>query len=279
MFDTWPKRYLLGGASLAIFLIVATVMNPWLPPEKQVNRQMMGLDFLSFYTAGVFAHQGRVGDLYDLADLRAFQKKIAAENHLDLQSVAPWWNPPIYAVALEPFSRMSFDTTRWTWLAINVLCLAVAIALLMQMLPADCDWRCRALVPLLICVSMPTIQAIGHAQNSAISLLILTVAITLAQKRRPFVAGLIIALMGYKPQMALAFAGIFTLVYGWRAFAGFILAAGSTVVLNILILPGTITRYISQLPANLHAIQYAQTYIWERQITLGGFWHLLLQGR
>jgi hypothetical protein len=279
MLETWRKRYWLGGASLAIFLIVATVMNPWLPPAKQVNRQTMGLDFVSFYTAGSFARQGRVNELYDLPALRTFQQKLASRNHLDLHDAAPWWNPPIYAVAFEPFSAMSFNAARWTWLAINLVCLAAAIALLMQMLPADCHWSCRALVPLLICVSMPAIQAIGHAQNSAISLLILTAAVTLAQKRRPLLAGLVIALLLYKPQIALAFAAILTLCYGWRLLTGFTIAGVTTLLLNVLLLPGTLLQYIWQLPANLHAIQFAHAYIWERQITLGGFWHLLLQGR
>ena len=166
MLSSWNRCYWLGGLTLAIFLITPLiVMNPWLSSRKQVDRRVMGLDFVAFYTAGTFARQGRVGELYDLPAIGNFQKKLAATNNIDLEKTAPWWNPPIFAWTLAPLSSLNFHDAYWTWLGINTICLAGAIGLLINLFPPKTPWKYRGLVPLLICVSMPSIQAMGHAQE------------------------------------------------------------------------------------------------------------------
>jgi hypothetical protein len=58
------------------------------------------------------------------------------------------------------------------------------------------------------------------------------------------------------------------------------LAVGTGVLLlTILTMPGALSDYLRRLPQNLHAIQVEQTYLWDRHVTLKGFWRLLLQGR
>lgn len=279
MISSWRKVYWWGGVTIAMFLVVAVALNPFLSAEKRTNGREMGLDFIAFYTAGTFCQQHLVGDLYDLPTVKKFQKQLAAENNLDLQNVAPWWNPPIFALVMQPLATMGFESARWVWTAINLLCLGAAAWLLVQMLPAEWGWQIRGLVPLLICISMPAIQAIGHAQNSAISLLILAASVTLAKKNRPIVSGLVLGLLSYKPQIALSVAAILSCYAGGRALGGFAVTAGAILIANLVLLPGTLAHYIYQLPANMHAIQFGQVYIWERQVTFGGFWQLLLHGR
>ena len=279
MFSSWHRSYWLGGSALAILLIVAMAMNPWLPAQKRIDHRSMGLDFVAFYTAGTFAREGRAGELYNLPVVKSFQQQLAGQNNLDLKNTAPWWNPPVFAWVLAPLSLMSFSSAYWTWLGINTACLAGAIYLLIKLLPVAIPWQYRALIPLLTCVSMPTIQTLGHAQNSTISLLLVVGALTLARKNWPVIAGALIGLLSYKPQIAGAIAIVFALSVNWRVLLGFAGVGAILLAINVLTLPGTLEQFVSHLGGNLHAIQFGQTYIWERQVTFGGFWRLLLQGR
>jgi hypothetical protein len=135
------------------------------------------------------------------------------------------------------------------------------------------------LVPLLILVSMPFIQALAHAQNTCTSLLLLTAVITAWRAGRAITAGLVAGLLFYKPQLAAVLALALVLDLGPRALIG-LAASGTTLLLITLItLPRTLTDWLQRLPANLHLMQTASGYSWERQVTLRGFWRLLLQGR
>ncbi|HEY1685277.1 MAG TPA: glycosyltransferase family 87 protein [Tepidisphaeraceae bacterium] len=279
MFSTWRQRFWLGGLALAILIIVALVMDPLLPAEKRVDRRSMGLDFVAFYTAGTFARQGRAAELYDVKAIGAYQKQLAAENNLDLEKPAAWWNPPVFAVVLEPLAMLPFRAAYWAWLGVNVACLAGAVWILMGFLPAAWGWGYRGLVPLLVCVSMPAIQAIGHGQNSCISLLILALGVKLALRGKGLWAGVGLGLLGYKPQIAVAAAVIVGLMVNWRVWIGFAGMGVAILAMNMILLPGTLHSYVANVGGNLHAIQTTQSYIWERQVTAAGFWRLLLQGR
>jgi Glycosyltransferase family 87 len=279
MISSWPRTYWLGGTSLAILLVVALVMNPWLSTEKQVDHRSMGLDFVAFYTAGTFVRERRGTDLYNLPALDGYQKKLAVANDLDLKCVAPWWNPPVFAWVFAPLSMLSIQGAYITWLAINSVCLAIAIRLLMNLFPAGISGQYRWLIALLIGVSMPTVQALGHAQNSPISLLLLIGSLILAKKNFPILAGAVIGLLAYKPQIAIAVAFILAISINWRVLIGFAVMGAALLAINVVTLPGTLEQMGLHLAENLHDIQFGQIYIWERQITFSGFWRLLLQGR
>jgi hypothetical protein len=44
-------------------------------------------------------------------------------------------------------------------------------------------------------------------------------------------------------------------------------------------MPGSLSDWLHQLPANVHWMQVEHAYLWERHVTLKAFWRLLLQGR
>jgi hypothetical protein len=45
-----------------------------------------------------------------------------------------------------------------------------------------------------------------------------------------------------------------------------------------LVLPGSISGFLHQMPANLHFVQDQARYLWERHVTFRAFWRLLIQG-
>src|SRR5207249_3660311 len=173
----------------------------------------------------------------------------------------------------------------WTiWLGINAISLLAAIVLLCQMLPdstlkgARPDWRSAALVPLLICTSMPCIMALGHAQNTCVSLLILCATVTFWRQRRALMTGLCAGLLAYKPQLAAMLSIAIVATLGWRAMIGLFLSGGGLIGTGEWSMPGSLMNFLRQLPANLHFMQVEHEYLWERHVTLKALWRLLLQG-
>jgi len=240
---------------------------------------MVGHDFLAFYTAGTFVNAGRSHDLYDLELVNAFQHDLARRENLEIgQSFGPFWNPPFYAWVFAPLAHLPYHDALLIWETVNVACLVAAVLLLTRMLrPAPRS--VTALVPLLVVISMPFIQAMTHGQNTMVSLLLLTVVVTLWRKGQAMPAGVAVGLLLYKPQLGAIVAAAVVVTMGWRAAVGLAITAGLLLAATVLTVPGTIADYLAKMPGNLHQFQVVQVYLWDRHVTLRAFWRLLLQGR
>ena len=265
---------------LVLVVVTFTAGNFLVPRDRALTRDLVGHDFLAFYTAGTFARLGQTGSLYDLVAVQALQRETARVNSLSIaDDAAPFWNPPFYAWLFAPLSLLSYGAALNVWLTINVLALCGAILLLIRMLPGERDWRTWLLVPLLVCTSMPFIQAITHGQNTCVSLLLLCAVVTAWRKQRDVLAGALCGLMFYKPQLAAVLAVMLLLDRGARALLGLGCALGALFLLSAVTMPGAIADYLHALPLNVRTIQIEQPYLWERHVTLKSMFRLLVQGR
>ncbi len=299
---------------------MGTIAPAWLAgPAQNRAGASLGLDFIAFYTAGTFVREGRTGDLYDLSSVKQFEHALAVKEGIALSgdAIGPWWNPPFYAWVFVPLSRMGYPVAVRAWIGINVLCAAVALAMLCRMLGArlvaEDPSRSRArgaqfaawpltpalspgyrgegaadakacngpltyaLVPVLLVLSVPFIHSITHGQNSCTSLLLVTAIVMLWRKEKAFGAGIAAGLLFYKPQLAAVVAAVLVLDLGWRALAG-ICATGIVLLLATLALPGALHDFVHRMPANLLVVQERLPYVWERHVTFLGFWRVLIQG-
>jgi hypothetical protein len=256
------KRLWQVGGALFVFIATITVSNVFSRSDNAVTKNMLGHDFMAFYTAGTFVREGRYQELYNLESVKNFQHELAKKNGLEVgESFGPWWNPPFYAWVFSPLSALPYHTALFLWTTFNCLALAGAVVLLCRMLPQHLggDFATWGLVPLLVVTSMPFVQAISHGQNTFSSLLLLSLVVTAWRAKRPVLAGLVCGLLFYKPQLAAIVAVILTI--------------------NSLAMPGVLMNFLEQLPANVHFMQVEHPYLWERHVTFKGFFRLLLQGR
>jgi hypothetical protein len=248
--------------------------------SRAVTPDMLGHDFLAFYTAGTFARLGDFHLMYDLGAVRDFQHATAVANGLNVTGeVGPFWNPPFFAWVFAPLSALSYPAALNLWTCVNLAALAGAIVLLVRMLPGERDWRTWGLLPLLVCTSMPFIQALTHAQNTFLSLFLVCAVVTAWRKQRDVLAGLLCGLMFYKPQLAAAVAIMLVLNRGPRALVGLALTLSVIVVTTAFTMPGAAGEYVRLLPLNLRAVLFDQPYLWERHVTLRAMWRLLVHGR
>ena len=277
------KRLWMAGGILGVFLLTLVIGNNFAASDKSVTRQMLGHDFLAFYTAGSFVREGRARDLYNLNAVRDFEQATAQAAGLKVgKSFGPWWNPPFYALVFEPLAGLPYgralDVWRWIGLAAVVLAM-VLLANIVAQSSLSTRWQHWMLVPLLMVISMPFIQAISHGQNTFTSLLVLTVAVVLWRKDRGFAAGIVAGLLFFKPQLGAVVATVLVVDLGWSALAGLTITGAILLVTMLIAMPGSLTDWLHQLPANVHWMQVENAYLWERHATLKAFWRLLLQGR
>ena len=272
------KRLWLAGLALGLFIATMAVGNFFVAPDKAVSRQSAGHDFLAFYTAGTFVRTGRSADLYDLAAVKSFQRELALREQLELgpDNFGPFWNPPFFAWVFVPLSSMSYATAWNLWFCINLLAAAGAIVILSRMIEGD--WRDRGLVPLLIVTSLPFIQALGHGQNTCISLLLLSGTIALWRSDRLIAAGAVAGLLFYKPQLGALVAGALVLREGYKPLAGLAITGSILLLATLITLPGALSDFLHKLPGNVIYMQIEHRYLWDRHVTLKSFWRLLFQG-
>jgi hypothetical protein len=280
------KRLWLGAAGVAIF-IGTIVVGYQLTPKEQHTRGQVGLDFIAFYTAGTFVREGHSQDLYDLHAVRKFQSNLAHQYGVDLgTAVGPWWNPPFYAWTFVPLSHLSYFAALRAWAFINIACAAIAAALLCKIVAQASEtdarptgtWRNWLLIPVLIVLSTPFIHAMSHAQNTCTSLLLVTCTTLFWRNGRAVGAGLVAGLLFYKPQLGAVLGAVLILSLGWRVLIGMGIT-GAVLLAASLALPGSLTNFMHQMPANLHFVQVDVPYLWERHVTYKAFWRLLIQGR
>lgn len=283
------KKLWLAGGAMGLFIVTMMITNHFMSDERALRSADVGMDFIAFYTAGDFVCEGRTEDLYNLKAIRAHEQSVAASGGVNIgNGFGPWWNPPFYAWVFVPLSRLEFPAAKWTWMAINITCVLLAIGLLMRMLGAR-DWRIAGLVPLLTLTSMAFVAALSHAQNTCTSLLILCTTVYFWRKaaahdpedgfnRNALLAGLCIGLLFYKPQLAVLVAGIMILHLGWATLGGVAVTGLALLLVNIFTLPGTLGDYLHKLPENVRYAQVFNEYMWDRHATIKAFFRLLFQG-
>lgn len=285
-------------------LFIASIATGYCIASKPGDANAVGYDFIAFYTGGTFVREGRSTELYDLKSTQHFQHELAKQNGVDLgTAIGPFWNPPFYAWLFVPIAGLTFPAALHTWLCFNVACAAIAIGLLcrilvrfqvrsagfspspllkfdpsLRSLQTKTGIRTWGLVPVLIVLSTPFIHALSHAQNTCTSLLLLTFVVMAWRAEKGFVAGLIAGLLLYKPQLGAILIAVLIITLGWKPLAGMAVTATGLALVTLITLPGTLTLWLHQMPANLHFVIDQVPYLWDRHVTIKAFWRLLLQG-
>ena len=270
---------------MALFVATALLALVLIKPGWPEVRRHLGKDFLPFYVAGTLAREGRHADLYDLDVVRQHEHAIACDNGIDVApgTVGPWWNPPPYAWAFAPLSRLPFPRALLAWTALNLAALAAAAWVLCRLtrppnhegLPQPAG----VTTTLLVLFSAPCVAAIAHGQNTPISLLLVALVALAARGGHGIAAGLLTGLLLYKPQLAAVVAAVLVIRLGFRAAIGILFVASVALLLTVLTMPGALGDYLHRMPENLRFMQVDNPYLWERHVTLKAFWRLLLQGR
>ncbi len=229
--------------------------------------QVVGADYLQFYTAGYTLRSGESARLYDMAyQARLEQELIGPE----LRAYHAFITPPFLAWFFVPFASLPYGVSFALWSLLGLLGLWLSLYLLRAENPR------RALVWVL--TWFPAFAAISYGQNSILSLLWLSLAFWLWRSERPFAAGLVCSLALYKPQLivGIALLWLFEWRRDWRALLGLAVGGGVLASLCFWLLPEASRAYVEFARTVLPDLPNWQDFpLWHLH-TLRGFWRLLL---
>lgn len=171
-----------------------------------VNRagNPIGADFVQYYAVSTMALEGRAAETYELSELhRRQQQVIGAE-----VGEWPWFYPPTFLLVVLPLGLAPYLAALALWLGLTLLAYLVIVY---RIAP-------HRLTPALALLFPGAADVLFSGQNGFLSAALLGGGLLLLE-RRPWLAGLLIGLLSYKPHLG-ALIPVALIAGGhWRAFA------------------------------------------------------------
>jgi hypothetical protein len=230
----WLTPARARGYSLILLGLCAIAIVGWIALSDGLvdrNGKPLGTDFSNVYAAGRLTWQGRPADAYDPPLQHAAERAVFAGRDVPFYG---WHYPPFFLGIAFLVAAVPYAWGLSIWL---VTSFAAYLAAMHAILPRRQTW--------LIAAAFPAVFVnIGHGQNGFLTTALLGGALHLLD-RRPWLAGVLIGLLAYKPQFgvlipiallaggrwrtigaaAVTVAGIFVLSFAtlgegvWHAFA------------------------------------------------------------
>lgn len=202
---------------ITIFLAISVV---WLCISRDgldPSGKPLGYDFITFWAASWMGLNGEAASAYDLAQIHAVERMAIEGN-----SVFAWFYPPTYLLLILPLALLPY----WAaWLAFMTTTLLPFWLLIRHMLAKSGG--------AILVVAFPGLWVnLLHGQNAGLTTALVGTALLLL-KQRPWIAGILVALLSFKPHMVMMFPLVFLLTRSWRA------ATSSMLSVLLLVLAST----------------------------------------
>lgn len=207
-----------GYSRLVAFFGCVALAALWLPASNGIDAygRPIGTDFSSFYAAGRLALEGQAAAAYDWTALHAVEQSLfGLETPLYIWSYPPFALLPMSGLALLPYG--------WALGLFLLIGFAAYWLVVRRLAPpgSEAFWAVAG---------FPAVYFnFAFGQNGFISTALLGAGLALLD-RRPVLAGILIGLMAYKPQLMLIVPIALACGGYWRAIA----AAAATVAVLVI---------------------------------------------
>jgi glycosyl transferase family 87 len=207
---------------LAVCLAVVALVDLSTPGRLDRAGQIKGTDFVEFYVFGSLVREGNVDRLYDPSTEQEASARLIPESKGMLY--LPVYGPQVY-LFFSPFARLPYRWALLAWTIVSALIYGVCCAVVWRTCPS---LRADGSIVAIVAAAYPALfNLLLHGQNSALALAFLTGAYIALRAKRPFVAGLAVGMLIYKPQLGIVAAPVFVLGREWRVVVGAAVAAAS----------------------------------------------------
>ncbi|VVD80754.1 glycosyltransferase family 87 protein [Pandoraea fibrosis] len=210
-----------GVVMLAQWLALGAWAVSWLTSDGRATQGMppLGHDLRVFWTVSWITRH--------VDALAAFDPATFVPTILRFFPAYPeagyWLYPPTFQWLIQPLSWMSYPWTYAVYVIVSVAAFAMAVR----------QWRWWSRWPWVIAIAFPGLWvALLAGQNSLITLLLMTVALTYSGSR-PLLAGLCGGLLVIKPQLAMMLPLWWLCARQWRALGAMALTAGLGCALSL----------------------------------------------
>ena len=189
---------LCGRATLLVFLIGwVSWTYPW---DDFLDRSgtPLGADYAMFYVAGQVVLDGDADHLYDQAEHQRRLHELFPG--VDPAFCLPFRYPPFVALLMAPLAALPYPASFCAFLAISLIAWGAALAILARHLQSlRGAWRRPVLWAIL---GWPVAwETLLGGQAALIGLAILCAGVALLRRERFFLAGVVLALAAYKPNL------------------------------------------------------------------------------
>ncbi len=205
----------------AVYLVRAMIAT-WLSADPAIATDwgfIRGNDFVAFWSAADLAVRGEAESAYDVTTIQTAERQlIGVENW----GVMPWLYPPTYLLLMLPFGRLPYFPALALWQTLPL----IGFMLVMSRfgLPRLLYW----LIPL----SASVVQTIVAGQNGLLVVLLLAGGLS-SLERHPRIAGVLFALVTFKPQLALLVGPALVIGGHWRALGAMVAALAVLVGISL----------------------------------------------
>ena len=175
----------------------------------------IGTDFVNFYA---MAHVGRSGRYEVLASFESFR----AEQQRLIPSAADSPYPPVYppqvALVMSPLASLTYLQAYLVWAGITLLLYAGAVWMMFRASASLRAWPRHVAV---VALASPSLWlVVMHGQVSIVPLLALVGMWLGLRARQPWVAGIALGLMAFKPSLFLPAVALCLICGEWRMTVG-----------------------------------------------------------
>mgnify|MGYP000944539248 CR=1 FL=1 len=257
----------LGGV-LWVAWLASLILGPG---SMDLAGQVIGTDFLQYYTAGYILRYGDPTRLYDIRYQAELEVQIVGP---DVSGFYGFILPPFMAWLFWPFALLPYVWSFALWSLLGLLLLWLSLKLLLTPTTAPRPVFTWSLT------WFPIFAAIAFGQNSLLSLFLFALTYRLWTRERPFWAGMTASLLAYKPQLLLGLGFLWLLRrrQDWRALLGLAIGGSILVALCFVTLPAASRTYIDFALTVIPDIpNWPGRQLWHMQ-TFYEFWLLLLPG-
>lgn len=185
-------------------------------------------DFIAFYSAASAAVHGGVKNIYDVAQVTAFQRHIIP-HPIGATGYMPFLNPPFLAIILSPLALLSITYARLLWLVVTLMMAVFALYQLLGNLSA----RHKAIAIPLLLLTFPVYQTLIQGQVTILVLFGLSMSYYFLKHGRRCLSGCGLVLLWVFPQLAIPVLVAAFYRRQWTILKGWTLATAALLILTV----------------------------------------------
>lgn len=211
----------------------------------------IGTDFSQVWTAGRMALDGQAADVWNWDKHFAVQRALHGPRLVEYYG---WHYPPPFLLLAAALATLPYLSALALWQAATLIPFA---ALIRRMTGRAEAW-------LFVLAAPVSLINVMHGHNGFLTALLLGGGLY-ALERRPFVAGLLLGCLVYKPQFALVLPLLLLVTGNWRAIAGAAVSSLGLIALSYGIWGWPVWKaFIDSLPLTQRVVIEAGTTGWEK---------------
>jgi alpha-1,2-mannosyltransferase len=243
----WLTAPRARGYSLILLGICIISVAGWVAVSNGLidrNGKPVGTDFSNVYAAGTLTWQGRPAEAYVPALQHAAETAVFGGREVPFYG---WHYPPFFFAVAVLVAAVPYGWGLSIWLAAS---LAAYLAAMRAILPRP--------ETLLIAAAFPAVFVnIGHGQNGFLTAALLGGSLHLLE-RRPWLAGVLIGCLAYKPQFGVLIPIAMLAGGRWSTIGAAIATVAALIALSFVMLGGSVWHAFAD------SMNFTQTVVLEQ---------------